>query len=293
MGCRGGGDAAGAAASLNETKLIAPEFLAAECANILWKKIRRNELSNEEALLAAKLLQSAEIELAPTRLALEPASPIAIELDHPATDCIYLALAADGDCPFVTADERLLRKLDEARRRIFRARAMSLPEADALVLRAIVAWSSKCRPIKVRSLTSNGRLGTPCRPTRIALAKWQSPETGKCAPHHRDLEGLAFAESHIRKETIKGGHRRGADGASPNASIPTPQPVRYRSRFGRYARARIGTSLTFVSDAAVAARKLKVQERLTAVENTRGACARRAWSSRRDAKSAGRAPQGA
>lgn len=230
MGCRGGGDAAGAAASLNETKLIAPEFLAAECANILWKKIRRNELSNEEALLAAKLLQSAEIELAPTRLALEPASPIAIELDHPATDCIYLALAADGDCPFVTADERLLRKLDEARRRIFRARAMSLPEADALVLRAIVAWSSKCRPIKVRSLTSNGRLGTPCRPTRIALAKWQSPETGKCAPHHRDLEGLAFAESHIRKETIKGGHRRGADGASPNASIPTPQPVRYRSR---------------------------------------------------------------
>ena len=293
MGCRGGGDAAGAAASLNETKLIAPEFLAAECANILWKKIRRNELSNEEALLAAKLLQSAEIELAPTRLALEPASPIAIELDHPATDCIYLALAADGDCPFVTADERLLRKLDEARRRIFRARAMSLPEADALVLRAIVAWSSKCRPIKVRSLTSNGRLGTPCRPTRIALAKWQSPETGKCAPHHRDLEGLAFAESHIRKETIKGGHRRGADGASPNASIPTPQPVRYRSSFGRYARARIGTSLTFVSDAAVAARKLKVQERLTAVENTRGACARRAWSSRRDAESAGRAPQGA
>ena len=117
---------------LERSKLIAPELLVAECANILWKKVRRDELSNEEALLAARLLQSAEIELTPTRLLLEPATRIAIELDHPAYDCIYLALAAERDCPFVTADERLLRKLDEGRRRIPRVRAMSLAEADAL-----------------------------------------------------------------------------------------------------------------------------------------------------------------
>jgi len=132
MGWRGGRDGAGAEASLSETKLIAPELLVAECANILWKKVRRNELSNEEALLAARLLQSAEVELTPTRLLLEPATRIAIELDHPAYDCIYLALAAERDCPFVTADERLLRKLDEGGRRILRAGAMSLPEADTL-----------------------------------------------------------------------------------------------------------------------------------------------------------------
>ncbi|MGO8842841.1 MAG: type II toxin-antitoxin system VapC family toxin [Methyloceanibacter sp.] len=89
-------------------------------------------MSNEEALLAARLLQSAEIELTPTRSFMEPATRIAIELDHPAYDCIYLALAAERDCPFVTADERLLRKLDEGRRRILRAEAMSLLEADAL-----------------------------------------------------------------------------------------------------------------------------------------------------------------
>ena len=117
---------------LQRSKLIAPELLVAECANILWKKVRRNELSNEEALLAARLLQSAEIELTPTRLLLEPATRISIELDHPAYDCIYLALAAERDCPFVTADERLLRKLDEGGRRILRAGAMSLPEADTL-----------------------------------------------------------------------------------------------------------------------------------------------------------------
>jgi predicted nucleic acid-binding protein len=117
---------------LKPSRLIAPELLLAECANILWKKVRRDELSNEEALLAARLLQSADLELASTRSLMEPATRMAIELDHPAYDCIYLALAAERDCPFVTADERLLRKLDESRLRILRVRAMSLSEAGAL-----------------------------------------------------------------------------------------------------------------------------------------------------------------
>ena len=54
----------------------------------------------------------------------------------------------------------------------------------------------------------------------------------------------------------------------PNASIPTPQPVHYRPMFGAYGRAKFGTSLTFVSDAALEAgiaRKLKVQKSLVAV----------------------------
>jgi predicted nucleic acid-binding protein len=117
---------------LGQSRLIAPELLVAECANILWKKVRRDELSNEETLLAARLLQSAEIELTPMRSLMEPATHIAIELDHPAYDCIYLALAAERDCPFVTADQRLLRKLDEDRRRILGVTAMALSEAGAL-----------------------------------------------------------------------------------------------------------------------------------------------------------------
>ena len=110
-------------------KLIAPELLVAECANILWKKAARGELSKEEALFAAKLLQSAEIELLPMRSLFETATSLAIELDHPAYDCIYLALAVENDCPFVTADERFLRKLGEGRREALRDRAMSLTEA--------------------------------------------------------------------------------------------------------------------------------------------------------------------
>jgi predicted nucleic acid-binding protein len=110
-------------------RLIAPDLLAAECANIFWKKVRRGELTQEEALLAARLLQAAEIELAPTRSLLEAATRIAIELDRPAYDCLYLAVAVDRNCGFVTAGQRLLRKLREGRASRFRHRAMSLAEA--------------------------------------------------------------------------------------------------------------------------------------------------------------------
>src|SRR5271165_3186720 len=72
---------------------------------------------------------------------------------------------------------------------------------------------------------------------------------------------------------IKGGAIAAAQMGDPNASIPTPQPIHYRPMFGAFGRARTGSSLTFVSDAAIEgglARKLKVQKRLVAVENTRG-----------------------
>jgi predicted nucleic acid-binding protein len=109
--------------------LAAPDLLAVECANILWKKVQRRKLSKKEALLAARLLQGAEIELVPTRSLLEAATRIAIELDHPAYDCLYLALAIERDCRFVTADDRLLRKLSQQRRSRFRQRVIALTAA--------------------------------------------------------------------------------------------------------------------------------------------------------------------
>jgi predicted nucleic acid-binding protein len=114
---------------LRRGKLMAPELLVAECAHILWRKVRLNELSKNEAFLAARLLQAAAIEFVPTRTLLEAATRIAIELDHPAYDCLYLALAIERDCQFVTADERFLRKLGEGHRRHYRTQAISLAKA--------------------------------------------------------------------------------------------------------------------------------------------------------------------
>jgi len=98
------------ALSLRRHRLFAPEVLVAECANVLWKKTRRNELTANEAGLAARLLQRADVELVPMRALLEPATGLAIAMDHPAYDCTYLALAESLSCDLVTADYKLSAK---------------------------------------------------------------------------------------------------------------------------------------------------------------------------------------
>ena len=52
---------------------------------------------------------------------------------------------------------------------------------------------------------------------------------------------------------IKGGMIASAPMGDPNASIPTPQPVHYRPMFGAFGKAQNATSMTFMSQAAIAA----------------------------------------
>ena len=120
---------AAAVALLRQASLAAPELLVAECANILWKKVGRGELRKNEAMLAARLLERADIELHPMRPLLEQAARMAVEIDHPAYDCVYLALAVNNNWRFVTADESLLRKLRAIRRGPLASTAVSLNDA--------------------------------------------------------------------------------------------------------------------------------------------------------------------
>ena len=62
-------------------------------------------------MLAAGLLARADIELVAMRPYLEAATRIAVALDHPAYDCIYIALAEAEGLRFVTADAGLVRKV--------------------------------------------------------------------------------------------------------------------------------------------------------------------------------------
>jgi predicted nucleic acid-binding protein len=96
---------------LRQHQLSAPDLLVAECANILWKKVRRQELIEDEAILAARLLERADVRLESMRPLFERATRLALALDHPAYDCTYLALAQILSCPLVTADARLHRKI--------------------------------------------------------------------------------------------------------------------------------------------------------------------------------------
>ncbi|WP_246665433.1 type II toxin-antitoxin system VapC family toxin [Rhizobium tropici] len=87
----------------------APEPLIPECANILWKKVQRDELLREEAALAARLLEGSGIDLLSMTGLLEEATNLSIALAHPAYDCAYLMAAHRIRSRFVTADTRLLR----------------------------------------------------------------------------------------------------------------------------------------------------------------------------------------
>lgn len=96
---------------LSYSPLVAPDLLIAQCANILWKKVARFELAPDEALMAARLIQQSDIELYPMRSLLEPAAQLAINLNHSAQDCLYLALAIANDWRFVTADRNFVAKV--------------------------------------------------------------------------------------------------------------------------------------------------------------------------------------
>lgn len=72
---------------------------------------------------------------------------------------------------------------------------------------------------------------------------------------------------------LKGGSIALAAMGDPNASIPTPQPVHYRPMFGSFGGATARSSLTFVSNAALAAgvgERFGLQKTLSAVQGIRG-----------------------
>lgn len=101
----------GSLAIAKQGNLIAPDLILPECANVLWKKVQRKELSAAEARFAGRLIEASDLRLHDMRPLFAACIDIAIDLDHPAYDCVYLALAVREKMPFVTADDRLVRKL--------------------------------------------------------------------------------------------------------------------------------------------------------------------------------------
>jgi urease subunit alpha len=97
-----------------------------------------------------------------------------------------------------------------------------------------------------------------------------SIETGKLA----DLVVWKPAFFGVKPELVlKSGFIVTAAMGDPNASIPTPQPVRYRPMFASYGGAVFSTSMTFVSKAALedgVPSRLGLRKMLSAVSRCRG-----------------------
>jgi predicted nucleic acid-binding protein len=92
-----------AALALLEEGLLAPDLLLAEFGNVMWKKLRRGQIEVQQAFDALRILPTI-VSVVPTGPYLDKAFEIAVALDHPVYDCIYLALAINEDCRMVTAD---------------------------------------------------------------------------------------------------------------------------------------------------------------------------------------------
>jgi predicted nucleic acid-binding protein len=95
---------------------LAPDLLGAEVANTLWKKHRRDELTNDEAVRLIDDLQRLDITMAPHQGLLSKAFALAASAGHPVYDCLYLALAHQSDCQLVTADRRFYKAFAKGER---------------------------------------------------------------------------------------------------------------------------------------------------------------------------------
>lgn len=95
-----------AAAALLGRHLAAPDLLASEAANALWRRVKTAELTAAEVIERVEALRRAPLELVASEELIGSAIRLAVELGHPVYDCLYLALATARDCPLITADER-------------------------------------------------------------------------------------------------------------------------------------------------------------------------------------------
>lgn len=91
--------------------LLAPDLLLPEVGNVLWKKIRRRELSESSALSIFENLKSKSLQIVGTPTLLKSALGIATKFDRSFYDSLYLATAVFHDCVLATADDKLYRAL--------------------------------------------------------------------------------------------------------------------------------------------------------------------------------------
>ncbi len=84
--------------------LAAPGLFWIECANVLWVKARRGQITAADARAALAAIEAAPVSAIATRGLAQAAQAIALELDQSAYDSLYLAAALAERAVLVTAD---------------------------------------------------------------------------------------------------------------------------------------------------------------------------------------------
>ena len=105
-----GGPHGDVAERLAAQTLHAPDLVIAQTLNAIWKAVRFGVGDAVGLAEAADDLPRRFASLEPAAQLGPRAAEIALELEHPVYDCLYLALSEMRSEPLVTADARLWRK---------------------------------------------------------------------------------------------------------------------------------------------------------------------------------------
>jgi predicted nucleic acid-binding protein len=93
-------------------QLLAPDIIVPEFGNVLWKKVRRGEISRGDAdRFVQSFLTRRPLDIRPSHSLLRHALDIATTYGRTVYDSLYVALAVAQNCPMVTADQRLVNTL--------------------------------------------------------------------------------------------------------------------------------------------------------------------------------------
>lgn len=90
---------------------LAPDLLLPETGNILWKKVRLGEITEDEGRTILRAVRAAPVRLHASAPLMEPAFEIANGTGRSVYDSLYLALAVAQACRLVTADRKLCNAL--------------------------------------------------------------------------------------------------------------------------------------------------------------------------------------
>lgn len=93
-------------------RLYVPDLFYVECANILWKYVRRFNYAADETRSDLSDLMQLNLAAVDTENLLVPAFDLAVEYDLTVYDASYVALANLLELPLLTADKRLVNKMN-------------------------------------------------------------------------------------------------------------------------------------------------------------------------------------
>ena len=96
---------------LSDADLHAPDLIFAELASVVWKRRRRGELAEEEAIRLLADMLTLPLLVASCRELADGALLAAMGTGRTVYDCLYLALSVKLKTVMVTADRRLVSAL--------------------------------------------------------------------------------------------------------------------------------------------------------------------------------------